>query len=130
MFAFACKLVWSEHETIINALSLGQAKYHFLLDVREPWPDTKFTDVRGRKVGPAHTSDRFLHNARYRGMPEARCGDKVMVGTSEGLIAGHNSSANFDILFTSGPWTGKTLNVHPSEVKLLKPSDGDSRGSQ
>ena len=40
-------------------------------------------------------------------------------GEHEGLIAGHNSSANFDVLFTSGPWTGKTLNVHPSEVTVL-----------
>jgi len=118
MFAFACKLTWSEHETTVNALSAGQAKYQFLLDVRDPYPDTEYTDIRCRKIGPPHTSESFLRNARYRGMPDVRCGDRVRVGEHEGLIAGHNGSANFDVLFTSGPWTGKTLNVHPGEVRL------------
>lgn len=119
LYAFACKLSWSDHETIINDLSAGKAKYRFWRDVTEPWPDTKFTEVRVRKIGPAHTSERFKANAEYRGMPDVRCGDRVLVGEHEGLIAGHNSSANFDVLFTSGPWTGKTLNVHPGEVTVL-----------
>lgn len=125
LFAFACKLPWSEHETIINAMSAGQAKYSFLLDVRDPWPDTKYTDIRCRKVGSPHTSERFIANAKYRGMPNVRCGDRVRVGRhGEGLIVGHNSSANFDVLFTSGPWNGQTLNVHPSDVTVLPSLSG------
>jgi len=117
--AFACRLRSSEHETIVNNLSAGAAKYRFLLDVRDPWPDTKYTDIRVRKIGPAHTSEQFLRNAKYRGMPHIRCGDRVRVGEEEGAIVGHNGSANFDVLFTSGKWAGQTLNVHPSEVMLL-----------
>jgi hypothetical protein len=36
------------------------------------------------------------------------------------VIVGHNSSANFDVLFDddSPRYAGNTLNVHPSEIKL------------
>ena len=117
VYAFACRVdgaAWGE--TTINALSRGEAKVRYWRDVSESWENVKYTDVRARKVGPAHTSERFLHNARYRGMPDVRCGDEVTVGKHQGVIVGHNSSANFDVLFTTGPWTSNTLNVHPSEV--------------
>jgi hypothetical protein len=118
VFAFACRHKDSTHETVINDVSAAKAKYRYFLDVREPWPDVKFIDFRVRKIGAAHTSERFKANALYRGMPDVRCGDRVTVGQDEGVIVGHNSSANFDVLFTSGRWKGITLNVHPQEVKL------------
>jgi hypothetical protein len=116
VFAFGCRVVWAPEwgETIYNTVSAGRAKREHWLNVSEPWPDTKFTDIRVRKIGAPHTSEGFKHNAEYRGMPDVRCGDRVKVGDRTGTIVGHNSSANFDVLFDDGP----TVNVHPSEVKL------------
>lgn len=131
VFAFACRISWwhdQSHYTIVNELTPGRANARFLRDVSDPWPNTKYTDILVRKVGAAHTSERFRQNAFYRGIPDARCGDAVKVGDDEGVIVGHNSSANLDILFTSGKWEGQTLNVHPQDVRLATPSTGTHHG--
>ena len=117
LYAFACRVAGADWgETTVNALTAGGAKVQYWRDVADAWPDVPYTAVRARKVGPAHSSEPFLHNAAYRGMPDIRCGEEVTVNGNDGMIAGHNSSANFDVLFTTGPWTGQTLNVHPSEI--------------
>jgi predicted short-subunit dehydrogenase-like oxidoreductase (DUF2520 family) len=44
----------------------------------------------------------------------------VKVGESIGTIVGHNSSANFDVLFDyGGKYGGLTLSVHPSEMTVI-----------
>jgi hypothetical protein len=105
--------------TIVNALSASKARYQYFLDVSECWPDVRLIDLRVRKVGGPHTSDQFVRNAKYRGMPDVRCGQRVKAPSGEGVIVGHNSSANFDVLYTAGKWEGLTLNVHPSEIELI-----------
>lgn len=107
-----------EFHRIINARSAGKAKYEYFIDISESW-DIKFTELRVRKVGDCHSSDRFIHNAQYRGVPHVRCGDRVIVGEGRGVIIGHNDSANFDVLFDddSPKYPGETLNVHPGEVE-------------
>ena len=114
VFAFACRVAWAPQwgETIYNAASAGKAKLEHWRAVDDAWPGTKFTDVRARKIGAPHTSEAFRRNAQYRGMPDIKCGDRVLVGDRVGVVVGHNSSANFDVLFDSG-WR---LNVHPSEI--------------
>ena len=89
---------------VVNARSAGKAKSQYL-----------------RKVGAARTSESFMRNAAYRGMPYVECGNRVLVGNARGVIVGHNSSANFDVLFDddSPKYPGLTLNVHPSEVTLV-----------
>lgn len=119
--AFAC---WHKSRdestaTTINALTAGKARYQFWLDIREPCPDVKLTDLRVRKVGAAHSSEQFIRNAKYRGMPDVRCGHRVRTNGCDGIIVGHNSSANFNVLFDSGRYAGQTLNVHPSEIELV-----------
>jgi hypothetical protein len=52
-------------------------------------------------------------------MPDVRCGQRVRVGKHVGVIVGHNSSANFNVLFGEGEYKGKTLNVHPAEVVVI-----------
>ena len=84
-----------------------------------------FADISVRKLGPAHTSEAFIRNARYRGMPDLRCGEAVTVSGRAGFVVGHNSSANFDVLFTGGDWAGAVLNVHPSELRRA-PAPGDN----
>lgn len=122
VFAFACRVAWAPQwgETIYNRATAGQAKNDHYRHVHEAWENTKFTDIRVRKVGRPQSSERFIANATYRGMPEVRCGQRVKVGDALGTIVGHNSSANFDVLFDEGnKYSGLTLNVHPSEIQLV-----------
>lgn len=115
VFAFEVWAVGSEHRHVMNARSAGAARYEYLLEVRDCWPDVKYTDMRSRKLGPAHTSEAFRRTARYRGMPNLRCGEAVTVDGLPGVVVGHNDSANFDVLFECGG----IGNVHPSELKRL-----------
>lgn len=120
IYAFACRLRWHDHETIYNAPTASAAKYRYLLDVREPCPDVRFTDIRIRKIGQPHTSADFKRNAAYRGMPNVECGQRVRVGDADGVIVGHNGSANFDVLFDADSrYGGLVLNVHPCDIVLL-----------
>lgn len=128
VFAFEVWAVDSPHRRIINARSSGAARYDYLLDVLDCWPDAKFTDMRARKVGPPQTSEAFMRTAKYRGMPDLRCGESVTVNGRPGVIVGHNDSANFDVLFDRGTdWAGAVLNVHPSELVRAAASIGKEK---
>lgn len=127
VFAFAvrCPAFFADFERIVNARNRGAAIYEYMLDVRDCWPDVKFTDFRARKLGPAQTSEAFRRTATYRGMPNVRCGQRVMVDGAAGVIVGHNDSANFDVLFDDDSYfKGARLNVHPSEITLQESADG------
>jgi hypothetical protein len=56
------------------------------------------------------TSEAFRENAQYRGIPFAYCGMRVEVAGKPGIIVGHNSSANLDVLFDG--WD-RPSNCHP-----------------
>ena len=120
VFAFACSVAgvprWGE--TICNRATAGQAKADHWRHVSDAWDGVKYTDIRVRKVGAPQSSDQFIRNARYRGLPSLRCGQAVRVNGSAGTVVGHNSSANFDVLFHDGKYKGMTLNVHPSELEI------------
>lgn len=121
VFAFLCRHK-DQPESMgrtINALTAGKARYEYFLEISEPCPDVRLIDILVRKVGAPHSSEQFIRNAMYRGMPDVRCGQRVCTNGSEGVIVGHNSSANFDVLFQSGDYAGLTLNVHPQEIELL-----------
>ena len=116
--AFEVWVSGSDIRHTMNHRSAGAAKYDYLLGVRDCYPDLKYTDLRVRKIGPPVSSEAFLRNAKYRGMPDIRCGQAVKVNGRAGVIVGHNDSANFDVLFDDGTdWAGSTLNVHPSEIR-------------
>ena len=128
--AFACRVVdapWGEHETTINARTAGQAKVEYWRDVTDAWPSIPYTAVRVRKLGKAVSSEAFLRVARYRNLPHARCGDRVVTtdGKHKGVIVGHNSSANFDILFDADDTLcpNQVGNVHPHELRIV-PAEG------
>ena len=108
----------------INHASAGKARYEYLLDLRDAWPDATFADISVRKIGPAHTSEAFKRTAAYRGMPDVRCGQRVEIrspdGPALGVIVGHNESANFDVLFDEDTYfRGGIGNVHPMELRVL-----------
>ena len=44
-------VVGSEYETILNAPSVGKAKYEYWLTVRDCFPDLRFTGIRARIYG-------------------------------------------------------------------------------
>lgn len=116
VFAFEVSVVGTNWTAVINARTRGQAKREYHLQVTDAWPDIPYTAVRCRKLGASRSSDEFIRNAEYRGLPGARCGQRVRVGKGRGVIVGHNSSANFDVLFDSDSPTypGQRLNVHPA----------------
>lgn len=125
VFAWECNVRGENWHRTINHLTAGKARYEYLLDLLDAWPDATFADITVRKVGPAHTSEAFKRTATYRGMPELRCGQRVEVRSPEGpalgFIVGHNESGNFDVLFDANTYfNGGVGNVHPSELKPLQ----------
>lgn len=121
-YAFECFPKGKEEwKTTINARSRGKAKSQYYRDVSESWDRIKYQDIMCRKIGKPVTSERFIHNAKYRGMPDVRCGQPVKVLGNKGIIVGHNASANFNVLFDddSPHYAGLTLNVHPNDVELI-----------
>lgn len=104
----------------INATTLGRAKAEYFSDLRDAWPDVPFTALRGRKVGGPSSSEQFIRNARYRGLPALRCGDTVRVGDSSGVVVGHDASANFRVQFAAeSRYAGAVLSVHPGDFQPL-----------
>ncbi len=127
-FAWECNVRGKEWQRTVNHLTAGKARYEYLLDLRDSWPDATFADITVRKVGPAHTSDAFRRTATYRGRTELACGSRVEVVSGSqralGVIVGHNDSANFDVLFDEDTYfKGGIGNVHPSEIRLVRDNE-------
>lgn len=120
IYAFSVGLRGDDLRSTINSTTAGKARSEFLRDIRDVRPDVAFTQVVARKIGPAHTSEAFLRTARYRGLPDLRCGHPVRVNGRAGFVVGHNESANFDVLFTEGDWRGSVLNCHPCDFDRPK----------
>ena len=120
LFAYEVSVAGRDWRQIVNARTPGKAKHSYHRQVLDAWPDVPFTAMRCRKVGAPQTSDAFRRNAAYRGLPDVRCGQRVIVGEARGAIVGHNSSANFDVLFDddSPRYAGLTLNVHPNSLTV------------
>lgn len=128
VFAWECNVRGKEWQRTINHLTAGKARYEYLLDLRDSWPDVTFADITVRKVGPAHTSEAFRRNAVYRGRTDLTCGARVEVVSGSqralGVIVGHNDSANFDVLFDEDTYfKGGIGNVHPSEIRLVRDNE-------
>lgn len=120
IFAFEVSVTGTDWTQIVNARTPGKAKREYHRQVIDAWPDVPYTAMRCRKLGGPRTSERFRHNARYRGMPDVECGQRVTVNGNAGTIVGHNESANFNVLFDDDAekYAGMTLNVHPQDVVL------------
>jgi hypothetical protein len=110
--AFECGVIGTDWKTIVHHLSAGKAKYSYLLDVRDYWPDVTFKQLTCRVIGSPVQTEKFRHTAERRGV-SFRIGDRVKVGTDYGYILDSNDSANFDVLFETGKHAGITLSCHP-----------------
>lgn len=120
VYSFEVSVTGTDWTKLINARSAGKAKAEYWRDVNDCW-DVPFTAIRVRKIGRPETSENFIRNAIYRGLPDVRCGQRVKVGNACGVIVGHNGSANFDVLFDedSPRFPNRRLNVHPADCELL-----------
>ena len=123
VFAFE---VWvkdsPEVRSTINERTSSRARSEYLAGVRDILPDIEYVDLRCRKVGPPHTTEGFIRNAKYRGFPNVVCGQRVRVGEDTGVIVGYFCCCNFEVLFDgdSPKYADQRLNVHPSDVVLLE----------
>lgn len=124
VFAWECNVRGKEWQRTINHLTAGKARYEYLLDLRDSWPDATFANITVRKIGPAHTSDDHKRTMAYRGRPDLYAGRRVEVCSGSerafGVIVGNNGSANFDVLFDEDTYfNGGIGNVHPSEIRSV-----------
>lgn len=110
--AFRCGVRGTDWEQVVNAESMGKAKARYWYDVHEAWPDIPYIAITCKVYGPAFSSASFLLTAAARGMPDLRCGQRVLLASGlEGVVVGSNGSANFDILVS-----GQVGNVHPGDI--------------
>jgi hypothetical protein len=104
--------------TVINQASRGKAKRERFLSLQDAGWEFPWTMLRARKMGSRATSAAFLRVAAMRGLPNLRCGSRVVAkdGTWKGTVTGHNDSCNFEVLIDGRDYSG---NVHPSEFDVL-----------
>lgn len=122
---FACRIKGHDHETRVHERTPGRAKASYFNHARDCLPDLRYTEIRVRVEGDPISSRDFLRTANYRGVPFARVGMAVEVCGERGVIVGHNSAANFDVLFDAGSrWAGQTLNCHPQSEIVYFDGDG------
>ncbi|MFA5187113.1 MAG: hypothetical protein WC551_11575 [Patescibacteria group bacterium] len=120
VFAWEVSVEGTDWRRVINARTRGQAKAIYYHDVREAYPDILYTDIRCRKLGDPQTDTTFARVAIARGLPDIKCGQRVRVGESRGVIVGSNSSMNFDVLFDNNApkYAGLRLNCHPDNIRF------------
>lgn len=119
---FAFEVRCGEFSRIVNNHTRGRAIAEYMSDVRDCWPDVKFTDFRARKLGAPHTSAAFERTAAYRGWHSVKCGQRVRMkdGGELGTIVGHNDSANFDVAFDLDTrYRGRVCNCHPHDLERV-----------
>lgn len=105
---------WGDVRETINAQSAGAAKVHYWRRVTDAWPSIPYTAVRVRKVGPPQSSPEFLIGVGYRGIPSARCGDRVTWKNGGGVIVGFGGGGAWLEVLADEGWRGY---VHPAECR-------------
>lgn len=122
--AYEVGVIGTDWNRTVHAMTAGKAKYTYLLDIRDAWPDVSFKHLRCRVLGAPRTDDQFMRTANYRGVPFARIGMRVEVEGHAGVIVDKNDSANFDVLFTEGKHAGAVCNCHPHWMFKYFDDDG------
>lgn len=78
----------------VHAISRGQAKLSYFLDVSESWPDVRFIDITCRVSGQPRDTRMFSHVCNQRGV-NWHIGDRVIAGGKAGYLVDAGSGANF-----------------------------------
>lgn len=121
VYAYEVTVKHNTGRVLLNARTAGHAKARFLNKISDVRPDIVFTAIRARRKGAPFSSPEFIRVAEKRGLPDVRCGAKVEVGGAIGIVVGHNSSMNFDVLFDgTSVYGGQVLNVHPASCRVLE----------
>lgn len=99
---------------VVNAQGAGKARYSYWLDVTDPWPGIRLTDIVVRSLGAARTSEEFAKVADGRGLHGLRCGDRVRVRrVGVGTVTGYTTGANFTVVADGG----RELVAHPADIE-------------
>lgn len=102
----------------VVAPSRGSARMSVLRDLRDAWgtESATFADLRVRRIGPPVSSAQLVRVAAYRGVPHARAGDLLDVFGQQAQLADADDSANFVVLFLTGPRRGQRGSVHVRDL--------------
>jgi len=120
--SYECSLD-GENWTNLNTTSRGSAKATFYRHYSDL--GINYIDIKCRCKGKPYTSEDFKRNAKYRNIEFAYCGMVIDVNGKKGIIVGHNSSANLDVLFTEGTNKGYVINCHPNWLTTYYDSKGN-----
>ena len=105
---------WPTNRITVNDFTLGRAKARIFSDARDFWPDVKFTELRGRKLGVPVTTDALARCAEYRKRPDLIAGAVVRLhGVREAVVVDSCSGACFLVLLANG----SHLSVHPCDLE-------------
>ena len=100
--AYECTVSGTTWHSTVHAETAGKAKSEYRRNLRDAWPEIPYTAMQCRLAGPPVTSDTFRSVAEYRGVPWARVGMQVRMGSRTGVLVGVNDSCNFEVLFEGG----------------------------
>jgi hypothetical protein len=123
--SFECGIKDYPHTSVIHHVSAAKAKGEYFLRLCDAWSPSGpkergeiFKKMTCRSFGGPVQTEAFRRTAAYRGLMFAQIGMKVQCGDEKhglwnGVIVDRNDSANFQILFSDGPYAGQILNCHP-----------------
>lgn len=116
--------VWIEgnhnFRATINAFSGAKARWEYAARLKDAGWDVPWKLLRCRSLGRPQSSVEFVRVAKMRGLPNARCGDRItMPNGARGVITGHYD-AYFEVQFDrdSPAYAGTHGTVHPGECSI------------
>lgn len=127
--SYECNVKGADWSRYVHATSAGKARYQYWLDVSDPWPDVKITDITVRscrqimrnvtKLPGGGEYCKVEHTAKHRGL-NVKEGSVVRWEGNCGWIVDSNGSANFRVLMSEGPNAGHEVVIHPSEFEVVE----------
>lgn len=113
--AFEVNVIGQDWSKTIWAASPGQAKYQYLLNVREAWPGLTFKNLTCHVCSQQPIESRLFRSCvESRGLTWKQ-GQPVRMGDRTGVLVDGAAGANFEVLFSDG----QRAIVHPGDLKGL-----------
>lgn len=103
VYAFEVWVIGNEeHKSIYNNTSPGKARYQYLLDIGDVYPDVSFKDIKVRKLGDCMEMDDVRRIAKARAMPFLHTGMSVTCDGLKGKIIGKSAGNYLKVAFEDG----------------------------